>query len=119
LDARWFRHRNWGGFHCPRHWVLFDKESFLAVASKAGLVPHHFKYTQGAPFWAISLMAALHKRGWVQINATRPSFMHPLYRLFLILFAGFDFLRSPFAKTSQMFCVLRHSELERSAGKKK
>ena len=107
LDARWFRHRNWGGFHCPRHFVLFDRESFLAVASKAGLAPHRFKYTQGAPFWAISLMASLHKRGWVRIDAKRPSFMHPLYRLFLILFAGFDFLRSPFAKTSQMFCVLR------------
>lgn len=109
LDARWFRHRNWGGFHCPRHWVLFDRESFLSVASKAGLAPHLFKYTQGAPFWTISLMAALHRRGCVRISAVRPSFMHPLYRLFLILFAAFDFLRSPFAKTSQMFCVLRHA----------
>ena len=109
LDARWFRHRNWGGFHCPRHFVLFEKASFLAVAAKAGLAPHLFKYTQGAPFWAISLMAALHKRGWVRISSARPSFMHPLYRLFLILFAGFDFLRSPFAKTSQMFCILQRA----------
>ncbi len=109
LDARWFRQRNWGGFHCPRHWVLFNRESFLAVAARAGLAPHQFKYTQGAPFWTISVMAALHKRGWVRIDAARPSFMHPLYRLLLILFAGFDFLRSPFAKTSQMFCILRRA----------
>jgi 2-polyprenyl-3-methyl-5-hydroxy-6-metoxy-1,4-benzoquinol methylase len=109
LDARLFRHTNWGGYHCPRHWVLFDKRSFLSLASKAGLAPVQFKYTQGAPFWAISFLAKLHKRGCVRLDAEHPTFTHPLYKLFIILFAAFDLLRGPVAKPSQMFCVLRRA----------
>jgi SAM-dependent methyltransferase len=105
-DARLFRHHNWGGFHCPRHWVLFDEVSFLALARRAWLVPIQMKLTQGAPFWAVSFLAALHARGWIKLGPSRPAFTHPLYKLFILLFAAFDFLRSPFAKTSQMFCVL-------------
>ena len=26
LDAKLLRHRNWGGYHAPRHWVLFTPE---------------------------------------------------------------------------------------------
>jgi SAM-dependent methyltransferase len=109
LDARWFRHHNWGGFHCPRHWVLFDRSSFLTVAFKAGLAPKRFQYTQGAPFWAVSFLAALQKRGWIELSAARPAYTHPLYKLFIVFFAAFDLLRSPFAKPSQMFCVLRRA----------
>ena len=54
LDHRLFRHKNWGGYHCPRHWTLFDRESFLNLASEAGLRVTYFAYTQGAPFWAWS-----------------------------------------------------------------
>jgi SAM-dependent methyltransferase len=107
LDARLFRHRNWGGFHCPRHWVLFDKASFLHVAREAGLSVLQFKFTQGAPFWAVSILAALRKRGLVRLDASRPAFRHPLYRLLIVLFGAFDLMRSPFASPSQMFCILR------------
>ena len=37
LDARLFRHRSWGGYHCPRHWVIFTPESFARAAGAAGL----------------------------------------------------------------------------------
>ena len=36
LDARLFKNKNWGGYHCPRHWVIFERESFLQLAQKAG-----------------------------------------------------------------------------------
>lgn len=109
LDARLFQNSNWGGFHCPRHWVLFDKESFLAAASQAGLAPVQFKYTQGAPFWAVSCLAAMQKKGWIRMDRAHPAFQHPFYKLLIVLFAGFDLARAPFAKPSQMFCVLRRA----------
>ena len=106
LDYRWFQHRNWGGFHCPRHWVLFQRESFLSLATKAGLSVSRFAYTQGAPFWAVSVLAALQERQLIRLGANRPAYQHPLYRVLTLLFAAFDFLRRPLAKTSQMFVIL-------------
>ncbi|WP_449065570.1 class I SAM-dependent methyltransferase [Planomonospora algeriensis] len=58
LDARLFRHRNWGGYHCPRHWVLFDRHNLTRLAGECGLAVRAFSYTQGAPFWGVSLLAA-------------------------------------------------------------
>jgi 2-polyprenyl-3-methyl-5-hydroxy-6-metoxy-1,4-benzoquinol methylase len=104
LDARVFK--RWGGLHCPRHWVLFNKESFNKLAEKANLKIKSLSYTQGAPFWTVSVLTILKKWGWVKISAERPAIYHPLFPVFLGIFAGFDLLRKPFAKTSQMFVIL-------------
>jgi SAM-dependent methyltransferase len=106
LDARLFRHRNWGGYHCPRHWVLFDRPSFLGAARRAGLAPISFSYTQGAPFWAVSVLAGLARAGVASVGPDRPAYRHPLYGPLAGAFAGFDFLRAPVAKLSQMVAVL-------------
>lgn len=106
LDASIFKHKNWGGYHCPRHWVLFTKESITVAAEKAGLKVTHFSYTQGAPFWAVSIMAYLKQKKLVNINASRPAFYHPVYKILIGVFAAFDILRKPFGKPSQMFIIL-------------
>jgi 2-polyprenyl-3-methyl-5-hydroxy-6-metoxy-1,4-benzoquinol methylase len=110
LDERVFRKSSWAGYHCPRHWVLFTKDSFSELAKLAGLRVVEFKYTQGAPFWAASTLVALGKRGLVRIDRERPVVHHPLFGLLNGVFAAFDFLRMPFAKTSQMFFVLARSD---------
>ncbi len=107
LDAKIFRHKNWGGFHCPRHWVLFSMDSFKLLAERTGFEILMFKYTQGSPFWAWSVFALIQKAGLVHADAKRPSYTHPLIPFLTIIFAGFDFLRMPFTKTSQMFFVLK------------
>jgi 2-polyprenyl-3-methyl-5-hydroxy-6-metoxy-1,4-benzoquinol methylase len=107
LDARVFRHANWAGYHCPRHWVLFTKESFAALAAECGLEVAEFSFTQGAPFWTASLLHWLSKRGIVAITRERPVVYHPLFGIFNAMFAALDFMRMPFARTSQMFFVLR------------
>lgn len=109
-DATIFRHQNWGGYHCPRHWVLFTKESFEHIARQAGLEVAGFSYTQGAPFWAISIFSWLVDRGWISITKKRPAPYHPLYSFLSAAFAAFDFLRGPFTKTSQMFFILARSK---------
>jgi SAM-dependent methyltransferase len=37
LDFRLFGERHWGGYHFPRHWNLFNKQSLRLLAEKAGL----------------------------------------------------------------------------------
>ena len=105
-DARLFRRKNWGGFHCPRHWTLFTKESFELCAKRAGLSVKEFSYTQGAPFWATSTLFKLEDMGLVSVTRERPVVYHPLYAPLTGIFAAFDFARGIFAKTSQMFFVL-------------
>lgn len=103
LDARLFRHQNWAGYHCPRHWVLFTRKNLSALAEKSGLQVSEFRYTQGAPFWAASVIHRFLPAG---ITRERPVVNHPLFGPLCGLFALFDLLRQPVSKPSQMFLTL-------------
>ena len=107
LDARLFRNRSWGGLHCPRHWVVFTPESFAAAADKAGLRVTQTKLTQGAPFWTVSALDWLQRRGLVRVDAQHPMVAHRLFGPLSAAFAAYDLLRAPFSRTSQMFVTLR------------
>jgi len=109
-DAALFRHHSWGGYHCPRHWVIFTQESFVQMVEKCGLAVRSVSYTQGASFWSASLLAWLAARGLVRITKPRPVFDHPLFGPLAAAFAALDFLRRPFARTSQMFFVLEKGQ---------
>ena len=106
LDARKFRNANWGGYHCPRHWVIFTRPSFTDLTLRAGLKVRSCSFTQGAPFWTTSVLFWLDKKGIVSVTRSRPAMSHPLFAPLAALFAAFDFARKPFSKTSQMFFVL-------------
>jgi len=110
LDARYFQHKNWGGLHCPRHWVLFTKESFKALAQQAKFEVSDFSYTQSASFWTTSTLFWLAKKGLIKITKQKPAEEHPICPLLNVLYAGFDFMRAPFSKTSQMFFLLSHKK---------
>jgi 2-polyprenyl-3-methyl-5-hydroxy-6-metoxy-1,4-benzoquinol methylase len=102
LDARIFKNRSWGGFHTPRHFVLFTRDSLVRHCEAAGFTVAHCAYTQGAPFWTVSVINELRKLGLATVTEARPSIENPLTPLFHIAFAAFDFLRMPFSKTSQV-----------------
>lgn len=106
LDQRLFRHRSWGGFHCPRHWVLFTMPSFAKLARACGLEVVECRYTQGAPFWSVSALDWLQRKRLIR-RQTQPLFRHALYGPLNAVFAAFDFARMPFSKTSQMVFVLK------------
>jgi 2-polyprenyl-3-methyl-5-hydroxy-6-metoxy-1,4-benzoquinol methylase len=110
LDARLFRHRNWGGYHAPRHWVLFTRESFERLAHRAGLCVESFRYTQGAPFWSTSILFMLAEWGVIRVTRERPAVYHPLFPFLAGAAAAFDFVRAPFSKLSQMVIVLRQGD---------
>jgi len=107
LDCRLFRNHNWGGFHCPRHFVLFNRQSIMDLGQRCGLRVEKINYTQGAPQWAASVLGWLGLRGWARVSADRPLYQNRLYPYLCGLFAIFDFLRSPFMPTAQMFVVFR------------
>lgn len=111
LDARLFRNQSWGGLHCPRHWVLFDLPGFQEAARACGLEVVEARYTQGAPFWAVSALNWLRARGLVALSAERPAVYHPLFGPLSAAFAAFDLLRMPFGgKPSQMFFLLARDD---------
>ena len=107
LDGRLFRNHNWGGFHCPRHFVLFNKESLEHLGSRCGFRVREVFYTQGGPQWACSILGWLGLKGWLRISADRPLYTHPVYPAVSALAAAFDFARSPFMATAQMFAVFQ------------
>jgi SAM-dependent methyltransferase len=108
-DRRLFQHRNWGGFHCPRHFVLFTKGSLTRLAGDCGLDVVSATYTQGGPQWAPSILGWLADRGWATVTSQRPMYQHPLYGPLQALGAALDYLRMPFAPTAQMFVALKGS----------
>src|SRR5262249_6444072 len=63
LDRILFQNHNWGGFHCPRHWVLFTREGFIGLAERSGLRCEWVRFTQGAPQWTASILGWLADRG--------------------------------------------------------
>jgi 2-polyprenyl-3-methyl-5-hydroxy-6-metoxy-1,4-benzoquinol methylase len=109
-DASLFKNTYWGGLHAPRHWIIFSEKSFRHMMLATGLRIDQLNYTQGAPFWTFSIIAWLHKKRMVHISAARPIVFHPLFPFISGLFAVIDFARRPFAKTAQMFIVLKKAE---------
>ncbi len=110
LDARLFAQSYWAGLHVPRHWTVFTRRSFETLLKGTGLAIDNFSYTQGGAFWAASVLAAWNRRGWVHLSCDRPAPHHPAFPILAGITAAFDFLRMPFAPTSQMFITLRREK---------
>ncbi len=104
LDARLFRNTYWGGLHCPRHWIVFSDKSFRMMMQPSSLTVQKIKFTQGAPFWAWSVIHLFRKKD-IQQRKT-PLINHPFFGILSIVFAFFDIIRSATSKTSQMFITL-------------
>lgn len=102
LDCRLFRRHNWGGFHCPRHFVLFTERGLRALGDEVGLEVASCTYTQGAPQWAISVMAWLSDRGLIRVTRERPAYTNRVYEPLLAVFAAVDYARVLFSPTAQM-----------------
>lgn len=106
LDARLFRHCSWGGYHTPRHFVLFNRQSFTDLAEQSGLGVLSFSYKQSPSYWSLAVLDAMRRLGLIEISAQRPAFYHPLHPLLRASFAAFEFARAPFAQLSYMVFTL-------------
>lgn len=106
LDARLFRHGSWGGYHTPRHFVLFNRQGFTDLAEESGLRVVSFSYTQGATYWTVSVLHAMRRLGLIELSPQRPTYDHPLYPPVKASFVALDFARAPFARLSKMVFTL-------------
>jgi 2-polyprenyl-3-methyl-5-hydroxy-6-metoxy-1,4-benzoquinol methylase len=110
VDRKIFQRMYWGGYHSPRHWILFNKRNFVKTVVAANLSVESLRYTQGAPQWAASVLGTLALKRLVRIDHERPMPRHPLLPFLLLTFAIFDFLRAPFFPTAQMIAVLKRRD---------
>jgi len=104
LDARLFKNYYWGGLHCPRHWIIFSDKSFRMMIESSRLSLNNIRFTQGAPFWAWSVLNLFRKKDIRQQK--KPLIEHPFFAPLSIFFAMLDIVRSVGSKTSQMFIIL-------------
>jgi ubiquinone/menaquinone biosynthesis C-methylase UbiE len=110
LDARLFKKNYWGGYHIPRHFVVFNDTNLVMFAErmKFNLVKKIF--LTGHYFWMMSFYNKLiNKHGFLK------KFFDPFNILglpLLILFTIFDILRNNIGfKTSTVLVVLKKNHL--------
>lgn len=106
LDARWFRHSLWGGYHIPRHWHLFDAQSLKRLLESAGLNVVALRYQTGHSFW----MYSFHHLFRYRLGMPRIArLFDPLRGLpMLVMFTAFDKLRALFGmRTSAILAIAR------------
>jgi SAM-dependent methyltransferase len=116
LDGRLFRHRNWAGYHCPRHWAIFGEQGLRRALGRAGLEVLRFRRTQGGTFWAQSLLGLRRARrmrlGKAPAPQSEDGLPKPLvrYRAFAPLAAAgaaFDLATRRFREVSQVVVLAR------------
>ena len=107
LDARMFADGTWGGFHIPRHWYLFDPQTFRLLATDAGLEVEAIRYQTGHAFWMYSVHHRLRYGAKPKPRLAR--FFDPLNSVPpLLAFTAFDRARSLVgAKTSAMLLLAK------------
>jgi len=107
-DARLFRARWWGGYHFPRHWVLFDTPSIRTALERAGLDVIAIRYQTGHSFWLYSFHHLIRYNGMWPMPRLARLFDPMRSKAMLILVTGFDILRRMLGfKTSAMLVLAR------------
>ena len=103
LDARWFAGRYWGGYHVPRHMVLFNTRNLQALVERCGLQVVESTHLASPAFWVQSL------RNWVSESRTPKlaSFFSLGNVPVVAMVTAFDLLVSPVAGTSNQRLVAR------------
>lgn len=96
----------WGGWHAPRHFILFDDKLFRAYSEEAGLEVESLTWDmEGASHWAVSMHTkAAEERGFRPSPEKWRMGIYPLYLLVCIPIGLFQKLVS---KTSVMSFVLK------------
>lgn len=105
FDARLFRTSYWGGLHCPRHWIIFTRASFRHILNGTNLNIQSIKFTQGAAFWAYSIINLFRKKE-IRLKK-KPLLESPFFPVLSIFFVVVDTCRSLFSQTAQMFIILK------------
>lgn len=92
LDARWFRSGHWGGYHFPRHLVLFDEGNLARLVESKGFRVVERARLPSPAFWIQSLHHALDDRGYPRLArffVIRNPFLVAFFTLFDLVVGRF------------------------------
>ena len=103
LNFKIFKKNFWGGYHTPRHWILFNKQNFELLLKQTDLLIENFQYTQGAPQLAVTFYNIIQKFFYFKKGIKNSK----LFKLLFVLCILIDLPRSIFFKTDQMIFVLK------------
>lgn len=104
LDARWFGASYWGGYHFPRHLVLFHGKALAQLLQRSGLQVVESRFLASPAFWIQSCHHALSERPVVGALAPLFSLRNPIAVVAATLA---DLLRLRFGPTSNIRVVAR------------
>ena len=106
LDAKLFKKYWWGGYHIPRHWVLFERNSLKQLFTNTNHEIVDIKYQTGHSFWMYSFHHFLKYNKYCKFEKIA-NWFDPMKGLpFLIFFTGMDFIRKLLKfKTSSIMVI--------------
>lgn len=61
-DAHWVASDRWGGWHCPRHWSLYTRDSLAGLLEQQGLRVERATYLLSPFIWAHTLQNVVRDR---------------------------------------------------------
>jgi len=103
LDARWFAGRYWGGYHVPRHMVLFNQRNLRTLIERSGLEVVESAHLASPAFWVQSMRN--------RILESRAPWLAPLFGLgnvpLMATVTAFDLLAARVVATSNQRVVAR------------
>jgi SAM-dependent methyltransferase len=107
LDARLFRHRNWAGYHCPRHWAIFSEVGLSWALERCALRADSIQRTQAGSFWAGSFLGLRRAREPRRAAGARPLVQSPGFLPLAGAGAAFDIATRRIRATSQVVALAR------------
>jgi SAM-dependent methyltransferase len=109
VDHAIYRRRYWGGYHFPRHWVLFTERTLRRVMTRFGLETVRVDYLPSPAFWIQSVHHLLADKGFPRL-ARFWTIRNPLP---LAMATAFDVIAGKLYRTSNMRLVARKPIAER------
>ncbi len=86
LDAKCFRRRYWGGYHIPRHWILFSPDALKSLLHQHGFRVVETKFLASPSFWIQSFHHYFLDHGYSKYWVKFWQFRNPaLLALFVLL----------------------------------
>ena len=110
MDARIFKKRFWGGYHFPRHWHLFCRQTLTQLIEQNGLVVVAVTFQTGHSFWLYSFHHILKYQ--FRLPRLAQLFDPMSSKLFLVLFTLFDKLRAKIGfETSSVLIIAQKRDV--------
>ncbi|MEY4508994.1 MAG: hypothetical protein RLZZ450_1116 [Pseudomonadota bacterium] len=103
LDRSWFQSRHWGGYHTPRHMVLFNQQNLSQLVERCGLQVVSTDRLASPAFWIQSLHHTAAEAKFKKLAAVCTLRNLPL----VAAFSAFDLARRNFGSTSNQRLVAR------------